>query len=71
MPWRILAGRGDQLSWVTPRCSACLPRKRLDALICGTHDPGVLANLGKGALRKKTPRFARRSTAGSPGITRS
>ena len=27
----------------------------LDALISGTHDPDVLADLAKGALRKKIP----------------
>jgi len=30
-------------------------RKMLDALISGTHDPEVLADLAKGALRKKIP----------------
>jgi Transposase IS116/IS110/IS902 family len=30
-------------------------RRMLDALISGTHDPDVLADLAKGALRKKIP----------------
>ena len=30
-------------------------RKMLDALICGTNDPEVLADLAKGALRRKIP----------------
>jgi transposase len=30
-------------------------RLMLDALISGTHDPDVLAELAKGALRKKIP----------------
>ena len=29
--------------------------RMLDALIAGTHDPDVLADLAKGALRKKIP----------------
>ena len=30
-------------------------RRMLDALISGTHDPEVLAELAKGSLRKKIP----------------
>jgi transposase len=30
-------------------------RKMLDALISGTHDPDVLADVAKGTLRKKIP----------------
>jgi transposase len=34
----------------------------LDALISGTHDPEVLAELAKGALRKKIPALQGRFT---------
>ena len=42
----------------------------LDALVAGTTDPEVLADLAKGKLRSKIPRYAKRWSAASRPITR-
>ena len=46
---------GIKLSSAASRVLGVSTRKMLDALISGTHDPEVLADLAKGALRKKIP----------------
>jgi hypothetical protein len=47
-----VAARGE-VGWRELRDNSA--RLMLDALISGTHDPNVLADLAKGALRKKIP----------------
>jgi transposase len=52
---KILQDAGIKLSSVASEVLGVSARKMLDALISGTHDPDVLADLAKGALRKKIP----------------
>jgi transposase len=52
---KTLQDAGIKLSSVASRVLGVSTRKMLDALISGTHDPDVLADLAKGALRKKIP----------------
>ena len=52
---KTLQDAGIKLSSVASRVLGVSTRKMLDALISGTHDPDVLAELAKGALRKKIP----------------
>lgn len=52
---KTLQDAGIKLSSVASRVLGVSTRKMLDALISGTHDPAVLADLAKGALRKKIP----------------
>jgi len=60
---KTLQDAGIKLSSVASEVLGVSARRMLDALISGTHDPEVLADLAKGALRKKIPRAAR----GPPG----
>jgi transposase len=52
---KTLQDAGIKLSSVASQVLGVSARKMLDALICGTHDPAVLADMAKGALRKKIP----------------
>jgi transposase len=50
-----LQDAGIKLASVASEVLGVSARKMLDALISGTHDPNVPADLAKGALRKKIP----------------
>jgi transposase len=52
---KTLQDAGIKLSSVASEVLGVSARRMLDALISGTHDPEVLADLAKGALRKKLP----------------
>ena len=52
---KTLQDAGIKLSSVASEVLGVSARKMLDALISGTHDPEVLADLAKGTLRKKIP----------------
>jgi transposase len=52
---KTLQDAGIKLSSVASEVLGVSARRMLDALIAGTHDPDVLADLAKGALRKKIP----------------
>ena len=52
---KTLQDAGIKLSSVASEVLGVSARRMLDALISGTHDPDVLAELAKGALRKKIP----------------
>jgi transposase len=52
---KTLQDAGIKLSSVASKVLGVSTRKMLDALISGTHDPAVLADLAKGTLRKKIP----------------
>ena len=52
---KTLQDAGIKLSSVASEVLGVSARRMLDALICGTHDPDVLADLAKGTLRKKIP----------------
>jgi transposase len=52
---KTLQDAGIKLSSVASEVLGKSARRMLDALISGTHDPEVLADLAKGALRKKIP----------------
>ena len=52
---KTLQDAGIKLSSVASEVLGVSARKMLDALISGTHDPEVLAELAKGTLRKKIP----------------
>ena len=71
---KTLQDAGIKLSSVASEVLGVSARRMLDALISGTHDPDVLADLAKGALRKKIPalrealhgRFTGHHAAGRP-----
>lgn len=52
---KTLQDAGIKLSSVASKVLGVSTRRMLDALISGTHDPDVLADLAKGSLRKKIP----------------
>jgi transposase len=52
---KTLQDAGIKLSSVASEVLGKSARLMLDALICGTHDPEILAELAKGTLRKKIP----------------
>ena len=52
---KTLQDAGIKLSSVASEVLGVSARKMLDALISGTHDPEILAELARGALRKKIP----------------
>src|SRR5215208_6604308 len=52
---KVLQDAGIKLSWVATRVLGASGRAMLDALVSGTTDPEVLADLAKGRLRKKIP----------------
>ncbi len=52
---KVLQDAGIKLSSVASEVLGVSGRAMLDALIAGSHDPALLAELAKGALRKKIP----------------
>jgi transposase len=52
---KTLQDAGIKLSSVASEVLGVSARRMLDALISGTNDPEILADLAKGALRKKIP----------------
>jgi transposase len=52
---KTLQDAGIKLSSVASEVLGKSARKMLDALVVGTNDPEILAELAKGALRKKIP----------------
>jgi transposase len=52
---KTLQDAGIKLSSVASKVLGVSARKMLDALISGTHDPDVLADLAKGTLRRRIP----------------
>jgi transposase len=52
---KTLQDAGIKLSSVASEVLGVSARRMLDALISGTHDPKILAELAKGTLRKKIP----------------
>jgi len=52
---KTLQDAGIKLSSVASEVLGVSARKMLDALVSGTHDPDVLAELARGTLRKKIP----------------
>lgn len=52
---KTLQDAGIKLSSVASEVLGVSARRMLDALISGTHDPEILAELAKGTLRKKIP----------------
>jgi transposase len=52
---KTLQDAGIKLSSVASKVLGVSARKMLDALISGTHDPEILAELAKGTLRNKIP----------------
>ena len=67
---RVLEDAGLKLSTVATDVMGASGRAMLEALLQGTTDPAVLADLAKGKLRKKLPALReRRSPAISGRIT--
>jgi transposase len=54
---KVLQDAGIKLSSVATRILGLSGRAMLDALVAGTRDPEVLAELAKGSLRKKIPQL--------------
>jgi transposase len=52
---KVLEDAGIKLSTVASRVLGVSGRAMLEALVAGTHDPAVLANLARGRLRAKLP----------------
>jgi transposase len=52
---KVLQDAGIKLSSVASRVLGASSRRMLEALVAGTHDPDVLAELAKGRLRQKLP----------------
>ena len=68
---KVLEDAGVKLACVASRVLGVSGRAMLDALVAGTRDPEVIADLARGKLRRKLRRSRRRWTATSPAITRS
>jgi transposase len=64
---KTLEGANLKLSSVASKLLSLSGRQMLDALLAGTTDPAVLANLARGRLRAKLPQLER-ALAGSPGL---
>ena len=64
---KTLEGANLKLSSVASKLLGLSGRQMLDALLAGTTDPAVLADLAKGRLRAKLPQLER-ALAGSPGL---
>src|SRR5450755_2635611 len=64
---KTLQDAGIKLSSVASEVLGVSARRMLDALISGTHDPQLLAELAKGALRKKIPALLEAIEARSTG----
>ena len=60
---RVLEDAGIKLTSVASRLLGVSGRAMLDALVAGTTDPGVLADLARGRLRQKLPALRQRSRA--------
>jgi transposase len=54
---KVLQDAGIKLSSVATRVLGASGRAMLDALVSGTTDPEVLADLAKARLRKKIPQL--------------
>ncbi len=54
---KVLQDAGIKLSSVASEVLGVSGRAMLEALVSGTHDPEVLAELAKGALRRKLPQL--------------
>jgi transposase len=54
---KVLQDAGIKLSSVATRIMGVSARAMLDALVSGTRDPQVLADLAKGVLRRKLPQL--------------
>ena len=67
---KTLQDAGIKLSSVASEVLGVSARNMLDALICGTHDPEILAELPRARCARRSPRCARRSPAASPATTR-
>ena len=67
---KTLQDAGIKLSSVASEVLGVSARRMLEALISGTHDPELLAELAKGVLRKRSRRCARRCRVASLGTTR-
>jgi transposase len=52
---KVLQDAGIKLSSVASRLLGASTRRMLEALVAGTHDPELLAQLAKGRLRQKLP----------------
>jgi transposase len=52
---KVMQDAGIKLSSVASETLGVSVRRMLDALVAGTHDPEVLAELAKGRLRRKLP----------------
>jgi transposase len=52
---KVLQDAGIKLSSVASRVLGASTRRMLEALVAGTHDPELLAQLAKGRLRQKLP----------------
>jgi transposase len=52
---KVLEDAGIKLASVATRVLGVSGRAMLDALVAGTTDPGVLADLARGRLRTKLP----------------
>src|SRR2546428_6491774 len=52
---KVLQGAGIKVSGVASETLAVSVRLMLDALVAGTHDPEVLAELARGRLRRRLP----------------
>jgi hypothetical protein len=66
---KILQDAGIKLSSVASQVLGASGRAMLTALVQGTHDPGVLAELAKGVLRQKIPALQEALQAGSARTT--
>jgi hypothetical protein len=61
---KAIEDTGSKLGCVATDIMGKSGRAMLDALVAGTKDPEVLADLARGQLRKKLPRSPRRWTGG-------
>jgi len=64
---KTLEGANLKLGSVTSKVLGVSARQMLDALLAGTTEPAVLADLAKGRLRAKRPQLER-ALAGQPGL---
>jgi transposase len=66
---KTLEGAGIKISSVASDILGVSGRAMLQALIAGTHDPDVLAELARGAYARSFPPCARRSRDGFRQLT--
>jgi len=64
---KTLEGANRKLGSVASKVLGRSTRQRLDALLAGTTDPAVLADLAQGKLRAKLPQLER-ALRGTPGL---